>query len=302
MRKIYNFKIRKSLIINNMYCKIKEKMQWEEVVGMRGHRKKVKSDRKINRENKKLMIDKILSYNPKLSEGIEVYNDANRNFLLLIILGALLINFWLISIPCCTLASFYLIKMLQFIRYNSINNIVKKIARDLTFKGIYDKEKVEELLNDFKIKYGEDIPQYAELINMIEKYETFVTKIEYVLKNIETKESRNYCDNSDNSDNDEIVFANIENHKNNEKIKGNQLITRKVYNSYKDINDKVSVLYKKEDGQIKMVNKAIEFFDNESDENYNNENAVILKNIGKQNKNLTVYLYKKSSVLEKNIL
>ncbi len=43
-----------------------------------------------------------------------------------------------------------------------------------------------------------------------------------------------------------------------------------------------------------MVNKAIEFFDN--------EDAVILKNINKENKNLTVYLYKKSSDLQKNAL
>ena len=31
---------------------------------------------KTNRRNKKLMIDKILSYNPMLIEGIEIYKDA----------------------------------------------------------------------------------------------------------------------------------------------------------------------------------------------------------------------------------
>ena len=106
-------------------------------------RKKVmESDRKINKRNKNLMIDKILSYNPILLEGIEVYKDANRNFTLLIVIGALLIDFPLISVPCCILSMFFIIKMLQFIKYKSINNIVKELAKDLSFKGIYDKEKV----------------------------------------------------------------------------------------------------------------------------------------------------------------
>ena len=70
-------------------------------------RKFIKSDRKINKRNKNLMIDKILSYNPMLKEGIEVYKDANRNFTLLIFLGALLIDFPLISVPCCILSIFF---------------------------------------------------------------------------------------------------------------------------------------------------------------------------------------------------
>ena len=138
----------------------------------------IKSDRKINKKNKNLMIDKILSYNPMVLEGIEAYKDANRNFILLIILGALLINFPLISVPCCILSMFFLIKMLQFIRYKSINNIVLELAKDLSFKGIFNKEKVEYMLDDFKFKYGEDVIEYEELVKMLDKYETLVTKIE----------------------------------------------------------------------------------------------------------------------------
>ena len=78
----------------------------------------------------------------------------------LIFLGALLINFPLISVPCCILSMFFLIKMLQFIRYKSINNIVLELAKDLSFKGIFDKEKVEYMLDDFKFKYGEDVIEY----------------------------------------------------------------------------------------------------------------------------------------------
>ncbi|MDR3595775.1 hypothetical protein [Clostridium sp.] len=264
-------------------------------------RKKIESDRKINMKNKNLMIDKILSYNLKLLEGIEIYKDANRNFILLIFLGALLINFPLISVPCCILSMFYLIKMLQFIRYNSINNIVKELAKDLSFKGIYDKEKVEDMLCDFKVKYGKDINEYTELADMLEKYEAFVTRIEYLLKNINKKEKSSCCKN--NISNDEgILFSNVKNDDTSDRLIRNHFISRKVYNSYKDINEKVSVFYKKEDGQIKIVNKAIEFFDNEGNDSYNNENAVILKNINEENKNLTVYLYKKSSDLQKNAL
>ncbi len=163
---------------------------------MRGHRRKInESDRKINIKNKNLMIDKILSYNPRLLEGIEIYKDANRNFILLILFGALLINFPLISVPCCMLSMFYLVKMLKYIKYNSINNIVKVLAKDLSFKGVYDKEKMENMLRDFKAKYGSEICEYTDLVNMLEKYEIFVTKIEYVLKNIGEK-SKQYISNT----------------------------------------------------------------------------------------------------------
>ena len=265
-------------------------------------RRAIKSDRKINQKNKNLMIDKILSYNPMVVEGIEVYKDANRNFTLLIILGALLIEFPLISVPCCMLSMFYLVKMLQFIRYKSINNVVKELAKDLSFKGIYDKEKVEDMLDDFKLKYGEDVIEYEELVKMLDRYETFVTKIEYVLKNINIKEERNAHNEDIFSKNGGMSFLNEEDNITCKEIKGNQYNIRELNNSYKDVNEKLSVLYRKEDGEIKKVNKAIEFFDAEDDESYNSSNAVVLKNINKDNKKLTVYLYKKSSTLQKNAL
>lgn len=156
---------------------------------MMEYKKRVtQSDRKINQKNKKLMIDKILSYNPMLIEGIEVYKDANRNFIALIVLGALLIKFTLVSGLCCLLSMFYIIRMLQFIRYKSIYIIVNNLARDISYRGIYDKGKAHEMLNDFRVKYGENIIEYYELENMLEKYEVFVTKIKYVLRNIKMNE------------------------------------------------------------------------------------------------------------------
>lgn len=75
------------------------------------HNKKViKSERKIKRKNKNLLADKILAYNPVFLEGIAVYKDASRNFIFLIFLGALLIDFPIISVPCCILSMFLLLE------------------------------------------------------------------------------------------------------------------------------------------------------------------------------------------------
>lgn len=265
---------------------------------MKGRKRKVSrkvslNDRKINRKNKSLMIDKILSYSPALLEGIDIYKDANRNFMFLILFSALLVNFPLISVPCCIISMFFIIRMLKFIKYKSINHIVEELARDLSFKGIYDKQKAEDMLNEFKNKYGQDTLEYKDLVDMIEKYETFVTKIEYVLKNIRLNQKRKtQSEKSISNDRENSLVYN--------EIKGNQYDSN--LNNYKNYEENLSVLYKKEDGEIKTVNKAIEFFENEKNDSYNSKNAVVLNNLNKESKNLTVYLYKKSSVLQKNAL
>ena len=53
------------------------------------------------------------------------------------------------------------------------------------------KKKLMARLDDFKDKYGENIIEYEELVKMIDKYEAFVTKIEYVLKNAKIQNKRN---------------------------------------------------------------------------------------------------------------
>lgn len=267
---------------------------------MRHKNRFVQNDRKINQKNKKLMMDKILSYNPKLIEGIEIYKDANRNFIFLIFLGVVLMNFPLISMPCCILSMFFVIKMLQFSRYQNINNIVKKLAKDLSYKGIYDKDKAIDMVEDFRNKYGQDVIEYRELVNMINKYEALVTKIENVLRNINVQEKK-YSDNQKNIANN-IQLSFWKNNLGYSEIKEKQNKGRKS-NVYKeDFDEKLSVLYRDDDGEIKQVNKAIEFFESENNESNKRENAVILKNVNKENKNLTVYLYKKASDLQKSIL
>ena len=193
-------------------------------------------------------------------------------------------------------------KMLQFIRYKSINNIVIKLAKDLSFKGIYDKEKAEDMIDDFKFKYGDDIIEYEELVNMLDKYETFVTKIECVLRSINIKEETIISNKDIIPQDGEISFINNEDNITCEEIISNQDYSRNIKNYYKDVNEKFSVIYKKDDGNIKRINKAIEFFDNEDDKSYNSQEAVVLNNINRDNKKLTIYLYKKSSNLQKNAL
>lgn len=256
-------------------------------------RKKVEEDkdRNINRKNKKLMMDKILSYSPELVEGIEKYKDANRNFMLLMFLSVILINFPLISMPCCALAVVFLVKMLQYIKYKNINSIVNILGKDLAYKGIYDKGKVEGLIEDFSERYGNDIVEYDRLVYMVDKYEALVTKIEYVISKMKTSNSSN---ESEEIKSDSLLDDSTSLNK--------QQLKSRVKDYYKDINDKFSLTYKNEDGEIKKINRAIEFF-NDEDKNGGAANTVVLKSNrrGKEDK-LTVYLYKKSSDLQNNAL
>lgn len=267
---------------------------------MRHKNRFAKSDRQINQKNKKLMIDTIFSYNPILIEGIEVYEDASRNFTFLILLGLLLINFPLVSVPCCLLSMIFVIKMLKYIRYRSINNIVKKLAKDLSYKGIYDKDKAIDMLDDFKDKYGQDVCEYKELVNMINKYEALVTKIENVLQNRDVKEKKSSYKEKNIVNDEEISFW--EKSLSYEEVQEKRFEGRKIDTYREEVDKRLSVLYKNNYGELKRVNKAIEFFETENNESYGKENAVMLKNVNKENKNLTVYLYKKSSDLQKNAL
>lgn len=258
------------------------------------------SDRKINLNNKKLMIDKILSYSLTLSSGIEKYIYAQKNFWFLIILGILLRDFPMVALPCCLLAMIFSIRMFQLIKYKSINSIVNELAKDLSFKGIYDQEKVDLMLGDFKNKYGEDVNEYEELTNMINSYKSFVIKIESLLSATSTALDKNTYDTKECNSNEIIASFNKDNLRTvsraNKKIKNKTVLD----DWEEDENKELSILYRKEDGEVKKVNRAIEFF--EDDKYYNNKKAVVLKSVDRNNDNLTIYLYKKSADLQKNAL
>lgn len=257
-----------------------------------------KNDKAINKKNRDLMIEKILSYSPMLSEGIEKYKDANTNFLLLIFVGILLNKFTLIALPCCLLSMFFTVKMFQFVKYKSVDTIVRRLAKDLSCKGIYDKGKVENMIEEFKNRYGEDVIEYKELVKMVGEYETFVTKIEYVLKNINVRDEKEETKVNTISENEICSDINVE-HSFNDEAKSKEYMSMKLNDHHRGFNNRISMLCKNENGEIKKINRAIEFFGDKDDDD---TNAVILKSRDKDNNKLTVYLYKKNSALQKNVL
>lgn len=263
--------------------------------------KNKKIDRKTNLNNKKLMIDKILSYNTTLSSGIEEYTYAQKNFWILMIFGILLRNFPLIAIPCCLLAIFFSIRMFKLMKYRSINTIVNELAKDLSFKGIYNQEKVDLMLNNFKNKYKKDNDEYEGLVNMIDNYKSFVVKIESLLRNINTTLDSNNINSSEEYE----LCEDVENSFNKDNSKAITEVNSSIKNKTsidqceEDENGELSILYRKENGEIKKVKRAIEFF--EDDKCYDNK-AIVLKNNNKNNDKLTVYIYKKSLDLHNNAL
>ncbi|CAG9718533.1 hypothetical protein [Clostridium neonatale] len=255
-------------------------------------------------KNRKLMIDKILSYSSTLSEGIKKYNNANIKFIILITIGILLNNYMLISIPCCLLSIYFIVLMLKYIKYGSVIHIVKKLSKDLAFKGIYDKEKISFMLQEFKDRYGDENVEFRELVITINSYESFVMKLEYIIRGLEIESKRAYKEKELLKKYNIPSFSYIEKHstyrKAEEENQKNSYEVKTVGDYYRDSEDSISMIYKDESGETKKVNRAIEFFEDENSEEY--KNTLILKSNSKNNKNLTVYLYKKESNFQKNAL
>ena len=255
-------------------------------------------------KNRKLMIDKILSYSSTLSEGIKKYNNANIKFIILITIGILLNNYMLISIPCCLLSIYFIVLMLKYIKYGSVIHIVKKLSKDLAFKGIYDKEKISFMLQEFKDRYGDENVEFRELVITINSYESFVMKLEYIIRGLEIESKRAYKEKELLKKYKIPSFSYIEKHstyrKAEEENQKNSYEVKTVGDYYRDSEDSISMIYKDESGETKKVNRAMEFFEDENSEEY--KNTLILKSNSKNNKNLTVYLYKKESNFQKNAL
>ncbi|MGO5138714.1 hypothetical protein ACTQ31_18595 [Clostridium butyricum] len=246
---------------------------------------------KVNKSNKELMVEKILSYSTTLQNGIKKYKEENFKFTVFILCSVLFINFPELSLPCCFIATFFLLRMLQLIKYRSIHMIVNNMAKDLAHKGVYNKGSVGEMIKDFKSKYGEDIIEYYELVYMVNEYEAFVVKIEEVIKNMHNeKQKGNWTDEYVYGTCDDSLSFKESYKKDDEKTSTDKDKSK--------LNPDYSLLYKNEDGEIKKVNRAIEFFDDKS----RKEDAVVLKGGNKKDKNLTVYLYKKTNELQDNVL
>ncbi|MGN0144868.1 MAG: hypothetical protein ACI398_07785 [Clostridium sp.] len=240
-------------------------------------------EKKINKSNKVLMIERVLSYSHTLKNGIKKYKVQNNRFTVFILFSVILIDFPIISLPCCLLSVIFLVKMLQLIKYRSIWAIINKIGRDIAYKGIYNKGVIEEMVEEFKFKFGEDIIEYYELIYMIENYELFISKIEKVIKGINEKNN----DITEENEYEKETFSSTKYEEINEINFRNKSEWR--------IYPKNSLLCRNEEGEIKKVNRAIEFFEDKNE----TADAVVLRG---KNKNLTVYLYRKANELQNNVL
>lgn len=245
----------------------------------------------VNRSNKKLMVEKILSYSTTLQNGIKKYKEENIKFTISILCSVLFVLSPYISLPCCLISTFFLVRMLQLIKYRSIYIIVNNMAKDLVNRGVYNKGFIREMVKDFIMKYGEDIIEYYELVYMVNKYETFVIKIEEMVKNTnKEKQNGTMKDECLYKTCEDSIFFN-ENYKKDDESISKDKETKKINLDY-------SLLYKNEYGEIKRINRAIEFFDDKSRE----EDTIVLKGGNKNDKNLTVYLYKKTNELQDNVL
>lgn len=255
-------------------------------------------------KNRRLMIDKILSYSSVLTQGIKKYNNANIKFIILISIGIIFNNYILISIPSCILSIYFIVKMFKYIKYGSVDHIIRKLSKDIAFRGIYDKEKISFMVQEFKDKYGDENLEFRELVNTIEDYESFVMKLEFVIRGLKIESKRVHKEKellkkykiSSFSDMQKTAYYKKEEkteQKNNYRVK-------MIEDYYKESEDNVSMFYKEEGGEIKRIKKAIEFFENENSEEY--KNAVVLKSKSRSNKNLTIYLYKKETNFQKSAL
>jgi len=266
--------------------------------------KNEKNDLLTLRKNRKLMIDKILSYSTVLTEGVEKYKEANIKFMIFIGIGVLLNNFMLISVPCCFLSVYFVVRMLKYTKYGGVKRIIKKISKDITFKGIYDKEKINLMIQDFKDKYGDENKEFKELVIDINNYEAFVMKLEYMIRAVKIESKRLQKEKELLRNYKSPAFKDFQEVLSSKKVneaKENLKYEVKTVEDYdRDSEDSISMIYKNETGEIKKVNRAIEFFEDENSEDY--KNTLVLKSNSKNNKNLTVYLYKKESNLQKNAL
>lgn len=255
-------------------------------------------------KNRRLMIDKILSYSLILSDGIKKYNNANTKFSILITIGILLNNYLLISIPCCLLSIYFIVLMLRYIKYGSASHIIKKLSKDLAFKGIYNKGKIKLMLQEFKDRYGDENIEFKELVTTVDSYESFVMKLEHIIRGLEIESRRAYKEKELLKKYKIPSFSYMEKHLTYEKIgeenQKNSYEVKTVEDYYRDSSDSISMIYKDESGETKKINRAIEFFEDENSDEY--KNTLILKSNSKNNKNLTVYLYKKESNFHKNAL
>ncbi len=252
-----------------------------------------KKDFFILRKNKELMADKIMDYSPSLKDGISKYKNVCIKFFISVMLGIIINKYILVSVVCFVAAIYFIILMLKYTKYGTIYKIIKKLACDITFKGIYNKEKIDYMVNNYKKQFGEECVQYKDLCNVVRRYEKFVLKLEYIIRDLEIESARKHKEKQllKKYAPEELKLID----KDNIPISKNEIENIKI-NTVECRNDKKGLIYSNEDGKVKEAKKVVDFFSEEE-----KNSTVVLKNKSER-KNLTIFLYKRNGNLQNNAL
>lgn len=253
-----------------------------------------KSDFFILRKNKKLMKDKILDYGKLLKEGISEYEKSGVCLIIAALFGIVVSRFIWLSVVCFIAAVYYIVQILKFTKYGAINRIITRLAKDLAYKGIYDKERIDYMVFEYKKQYGELNVEYKELMRIINSYEKFVLKLGYILKDIQIESKRARKEKELIKNYNSQFFKGLHNAIAEKKKEIEKTSNVSIVEGYK--KDENTMVYSDENGVYKEAEKVVDFF-NDSNDN----NAVVLKNKS-DNKNLTVYLYKRNCKVQDNAL
>ncbi|MBW6409917.1 hypothetical protein [Clostridium weizhouense] len=265
--------------------------------------KKLNLEKKIRTKNKKSIINEILLYDKNIKNGVKKYKIFKMNFWLMIIFLVIFRSMLMLVITGSILATYFSMMTFKFIKYKKIDSIIKQVAKELAFTNLYNEEKIIFLISQFKKEYGEESNEYKELKLLFSKFENTGKKIEKELNNLEIEDISYYLKKRNKeSDINIIKEINNENEKDYNKLEfftsKNKIDNRTInYTSSFDNNEvnNLAILYRKEETKsdgIKSINRAIEFFD-DIDGKEKKERAII----STDNDKLTVYFYKKSSVL-----
>lgn len=265
--------------------------------------KKLNIEKRIRTKNKKSIINEILLYDKNIKIGIKKYKLFKMNFWLMIIFLIIFRRVLMLFITGSILATYFSMMTFKFMKYKKISFIIKQVAKELAFTNLYNEEKITSLISEFKKDYGEENNEYKELNLLFIKFKNTGKKIEKELNNLEIEDISYYLKKRNEQKNiNTIEETNNENEKTHSKL---QFFTPKIKTDNRTINytssfddnegNSLAILYRKEktksDG-IKSINRAIEFFD-DMDGKEKKEKAII----STDNDKLTVYFYKKSSVL-----
>ena len=132
-------------------------------------------------------------------------------------------------------------------------------------------------------------------MRIINSYEKFVLKLEYILKDIQIESKRARKEKELIKNYNAQFFKGLHNAVVGKKKEIQKSSNVSIVEGYK--KDENTMVYSDEDGVYKEAEKVVDFFNDSNEIN----SAVVLKNKSDK-KNLTVYLYKRNCKVQDNAL